>query len=67
MLHRFILLDSCSQAEERIHVTVQPQEGAVSSWWLLLEEAERWQDDAGRPHETQGSRYRGKFHHSSSL
>ena len=46
---------SSPQATEWVHDSVQQEEGEVPKGRLLLEEAERWQDDAGGPHEAEGA------------
>ncbi len=48
----------CLQAAEWLDDSVQQKEGSLQKGWLLLEEAQRRQDDARRPHETQSARRR---------
>lgn len=48
------------QTQERLHVALLAQKGAIPSRRLLLEETQGRQDDERGPHETQSSRHRGK-------
>ena len=48
------------QAEEREHVAVLAEEGAVPPGRLLLEEAQGRQDDEGGPHEAQSAGHGGE-------
>lgn len=56
-LTRFIYL----QTKERFAAALFPQEGALSSRWLLLEEAQGWKDNTRRSHEAESARNRGKY------
>lgn len=58
-----ILIPVCflkMQTQERLHVALLAQKGAIPSRRLLLEETQGRQDDERGPHETQSSRHRGK-------
>ena len=49
----------CLQAQERLNVALQPQEGALPPRWLLLEKKKRRQDHKRGSHEAQSTRHRG--------
>lgn len=53
--------DCPQQTQERIDVALFAEKGAIPAGWLLLEEAQGWQDDAGGSHETQSTRHRGEW------
>ncbi len=49
------------QTQEWIHAVVLPEEGALPSRRLLLEEAQGRQDHEGGPHEAQGPGHGGEL------
>lgn len=42
-------------AQKRLNAALQPQEGPLSTRWLLLEEEERWKDYKRRSYEVKSS------------
>lgn len=48
------------QTEKWLDVALLEEESPLPSGWLLLEEAEGWEDHAGRSHEAEGAGDRGK-------
>lgn len=48
------------QAKKRLNATIFAKKGSISTWWLLLEKAKRWQNNTWRSYEIESSRNRSK-------